>query len=795
MRDEILQFFREIWPESYHIEDVPFILGYKGEEIQRYFSILHALEEEGCIRIKDGEYGCYQKTEDLRLLGIYKASKKGFGFVIPAEGNLPDVFIPNGCAGTAMHDDEVEYIIKRKGTSDRKAEGLIRRVVTRHTNRVVGIFERLKTSGFVTPHNERLGADIYIPLEATLDARSGATVVVELIAWPEENRKAEGKIVEIVGDSSTPDLDVLSVMATFDLPKEFPKDVQEEAQKISFTVSEEADRLDLRHQEMITIDGEDAKDLDDAVHAKVLDNGNIELGVHIADVSHYVPAGSIIDQEAYRRGTSVYLVDRVIPMLPVELSNGICSLQAKEDRYAMSCIMEVSPQGKVVSYTITPSIIHITRRCSYKEIYLALEENIIPDDLAPLMDMVRTLETLAYQLMKMRQQAGAISFEFPEYKVLLDATGIPQRIVRKDRTIAEKLIEQCMLLANETVATFLSERLDTSIYRIHEDPKDTKLEQLITVLHHSGYPVKLPSKVEPKHIEELLQSVSGTEIEPVVQIMVLRSMQQAKYSSEHIGHFGLASSTYTHFTSPIRRYSDLMIHRLLRYVLGGKPKRLAPIADEAYLTRSASHCSEREQIATEAERETLDMKKVQYMAQYVGENFEGHVSSITAFGLFVELDNGVDGLVPYNLMDDDHYVFDEPHYMAYGRRTGKEYRLGTPVTVTLIKADTELRQIDFVIGEVEYIDGYLRRAEARQQPLPTKGSRKSYKQKKKARIETREQDKKRSSVEDVVSQETAFAVETMLRKLDSKPKKAFYETISKRSAHSKRDKSKKKRKR
>ena len=783
MRDEILQFFRDIWPESYHIEDVPFILGYKDEEIKAYFSILHDLETAGSICIKDGEYATYQKTENRKLLGIYKASKKGFGFVIPTEEHLPDVFIPNGCSGTAMHDDEVEYIIKRKGTSERKAEGIIHRIVTRNTNRVVGVFERLKTSGFVTPHNERLGDDIYIPLEATLDARSGATVVVELTAWPEENRKAEGKIVEIVGDSSTPDLDVLSVMATFNLPKEFPKDVQEEARKISFTVTDDADRLDLRHQEMITIDGEDAKDLDDAVHAKVLDNGNIELGVHIADVSHYVPAGSIIDQEAYRRGTSVYLVDRVIPMLPVELSNGICSLQAKEDRYAMSCIMEVSPQGKVLRYSIKPSIIHITRRCSYKEIYLALEENIIPDDLAPLMAMVRTLETLAYQLMKMRQQAGAISFEFPEYKVLLDATGIPQRIVRKDRTIAEKLIEQCMLLANETVATFLSERLDTSVYRIHEEPKDTKLEQLITVLHHAGYPVKLPTKVEPKHIEELLQSVAGTEIEPVVQIMALRSMQQAKYSSENMGHFGLASSTYTHFTSPIRRYPDLMIHRLLRYVLEGKPKRLAPIADESYLTHSASHCSEREQIATEAERETLDMKKVQYMAQYVGESFEGHVSSITAFGLFIELNNGVDGLVPYNLMDDDHYVFDEPHYMAYGRRSGKEYHLGTPVTVTLIKADTELRQIDFVIGEVESIDGYLRRGQGREDSLskPKRGNRKSYKKQKEEKRKRRD----RQTHDIIETTGTTKAVEQMLRKLDTKKKTAFYETIHKKSNHKK----------
>ena len=800
MREEILDFFKEISPESYHIEDVPYLLGYKGEEIEEYFSILYQLEQEGSIMIQDGEYAHYNKMDEPRLTGVYKGSKKRFGFVIPLEDALPDIFIPNGCEGTAMHDDVVEYKITRKGSSEKKAEGVILRVITRNTNRVVGIYERHRQSGFVIPHNERLGQDIYIPLDASMDARSGATVVVELTSWPELHRKAEGKIIEIVGDSSTPDLDVLSVMATYDLPKEFSRDVQEEAGQISFTVEDDVHRLDLRDIEMVTIDGEDAKDLDDAVHAKILESGNIELGVHIADVSHYVPVGSAIDREAYKRGTSVYLVDRVIPMLPVELSNGICSLQAKEDRYAMSCIMEVNPNGKVVQYTIKPSIIHITRRCSYKEIYLALEENVIPDDLLPLMDMIRTLETLAYQLMKMRQQAGAISFDFPEYKILLNDSGVPQRIVKKERTIAEKLIEQCMLLANETVATFLSERLDTSVYRIHEDPKDTKLEQLVTVLHHAGYPVRLPDQVEPCHIEHLLQSVSGTEIEPVAQIMVLRSMQQAKYSSQNVGHFGLASPIYTHFTSPIRRYPDLMVHRLLRYVLEGKAKRWAPIADANYITNGAAHCSEREQVATEAERDTLDMKKVQYMSQYIGESFEGHVSSITAFGIFVELDNGVDGLVPFNLMDDDHYVFDEPHYMAYGRRTGMEYHLGTPVTVTVVKADPETRQIDFVMGEVAYIDGYLRRIQRRDttntskysngNKIPTiQGRSKKYKQ-----DDSHHGKRDTTKIRFTPNTNATEAVETMLRKLDTtskKKKKPFYETIKKRKSQERRKKKRK----
>ena len=737
MRDEILQFLQQISPDAYHIDDIPYILGYKGEQLQEYFTILQSLQSDGLINIKHDDYVSLIHTpihveEDPILIGTYKGSAKGYGFVVPVDETQEEVYIPQGESKYAMHGDIVEYKVLQDGNTRKKAEGYVLRIIERKTNRIVGIYERHTYNGFVTPHNERIGQDIFVPLTSTIEARSGATVVVEITAWPDQDHKAEGKIIEIVGDHNTPSLDVLSVIAHFDLPTDFSQEVQEEAKHISFAVIEEKNRLDLRHVPMITIDGEDARDLDDAVHAKVLENGNIQLGVHIADVSHYVPVGSAIDKEAYARGTSVYLVDRVLPMLPVELSNGICSLQAQEDRYAMSCLMEVNPQGEVVNYEITPSIIHVTRRCSYKEIYQALREDTIPDDLEPLMDMVKTLETLTYQLMGRRQRTGAITFDTPEYKVLLDETGVPQRIIKKEKTIAEGLIEQSMLLANEIVATFLSEQLDTSLYRIHEAPKGTKLEKLIAVLNHAGIPFDLPEELEPKYFEELLQSVKGQDIEPVVQIMVLRTMHQAKYSSQNIGHFGLASKAYTHFTSPIRRYPDLIIHRLLRYVLQGKPKAFEMIADDVYLTEAGEHCSKREQISTAAERHTLDMKKVEYMSQYVGEAFEGHISSITHFGMFVEIEHGVDGLIPFAMMDDDHYEFDENHFVAYGKRKGKEYRLGTPVTVTLIKADREKRAIDFLIGEVQYNGSYLKELQKLSQAKKgkKKGPKKRKKQKK-----------------------------------------------------------------
>ena len=538
-----------------------------------------------------------------------------------------------------------------------------------------------------------------------MGAVTGHKVVVKITKPAGQKRKnPEGKIIEILGHIDDPGVDILSIIRQFNLPTDFPEDVMKQTESIPNVIDpEEAKkREDLRDVTMVTIDGEDAKDLDDAVSGRKLPNGNYELGVHIADVSHYVTSGQPIDNEAYKRGTSVYLVDRVVPMLPEVLSNGICSLNAHEDRYAMTCMMEIDDSGTVVNYRIRPSIIHVGRRCSYKEVYKALEENIIPDDLVDFIPMLRDLAEISKILNRMRRRRGALDFDFPEYKVLLDLDGTPLRIVKRDRTMAERLIEECMLIANETVATHLKDTQRTSVYRIHEHPSEEKLDLFQKVLHYLGQTLVLSADgVTPRDFQKILDVVKGQDIEQVAQIMTLRSMQQAKYSIENVGHFGLASTCYTHFTSPIRRYPDLMVHRLLKADMhwkGGYSKR---DVDEAFLAGAVEHSSIQEQVATEAERETTDLKKTQYMVPFVGEVFEGTIASITSFGMFVELENGIDGLVHISMMNDDYYFFDEEHFVLVGKRTGKTYHLGEKVTVTLVKADVEKKQIDFVLGEVD----------------------------------------------------------------------------------------------
>ena len=416
---------------------------------------------------------------------------------------------------------------------------------------------------------------------------------------------------------------------------------------------------------------------------------------------HYVLSVQAIHNQPKKRGTSVYLVDRVVPMLPEVLSNGICSLNAHEDRYAMTCMMEIDKDGKVVNYRIRPSIIHVGRRCSYKEVYKALEENIIPHDLQDFMPMLHDLAEISKILNRMRRRRGALDFDFPEYKVLLDHDGTPLRIVKRDRTMAERLIEECMLIANETVATHLKNTHRTSVYRIHENPSEEKLDLFQKVLNYLGQNLVLSADgVTPRDFQKILDVVKGQDIEQVAQIMTLRSMQQAKYSINNVGHFGLASTCYTHFTSPIRRYPDLMVHRLLKADMHWKNGYSKRDVDEAFLAGAVEHSSIQEQVATEAERDTVDLKKTQYMVPFVGEVFEGTISSITSFGMFVELENGIDGLVHMSMMNDDYYFFDEEHFVLVGKRTGKTYHLGEKVTVTLVKADVEKKQIDFVLGEV-----------------------------------------------------------------------------------------------
>lgn len=709
-KNEVLRFFEEIAPEAYHIEDAAYILQVKSsEELSEFMKSVEMLTKEGLL-VKKGDdfYRLGKATVAQEETGIYKGYRKAFGFLVGPDLK-EDVYIAEENKNGAMHNDKVRVRITNIGGGYKKREGVVIAILERANTTIVGTFDRDKKYGFVTPDDERIGEDVYIDLKDTLEARSGAKVLAEITKWPEPNRRAEGKITQILGYEGDVGVDINVIMAKHKIPFTFPKVVLEEADAVDMLVRPEAKRLDLRREELITIDGEDAKDLDDAVSLSMTDDGLYRLGVHIADVSHYVKSQSAIDKEAYSRATSVYLVDRVIPMLPQVLSNGICSLNAHEDRFAMSCIMDINDAGKVVSFKITPTLINVSRRCNYTEVYKALEQEIIPDDLQAYMPLLEKLKKLQYVLHQMRVRRGALDFDFPEYKIMIDKEGKPLRIVRKDRTVAERMIEECMLIANETVASYLRDTEHPSVYRIHEIPREEKLLNLKTVLAYLGKDFETDGEVTPRDFQNFLKDVAGTDVERVAQVMALRSMQQAKYSSTNVGHFGLASECYTHFTSPIRRYPDLMVHRLLKKAIGWAGDYAKRDTDGAFLAKAAEHSSVMEQVAVEAERETTDLKKTEYMLPFIGQVFSGVVNSITSFGMFVELENGIDGLVALSTMEDDYYFFDEEHFLLVGRRTGTTYHLGQEVVVTLAKVDVERKQIDFVLGEITDINELSRK--------------------------------------------------------------------------------------
>lgn len=740
LKEQILSFYRDIMPDAYYPDDAAYMLGLKrSEDLNTFFLDLQQLVDEGKLEKLDSGY--YKAVaHNSYVEGIYKESRDQFGFVIQLEGE--DVFIAPEDRNTAMNNDKVRvHLMKsmRKGPfGGRKGHpsGTIVAILERANTDIVGTFDLQKKCAFVMPDDERLHTDIYVDLKQTMGARSGAKVRVHITKWPEENRLPEGQIEEILGYKGDVGLDITCLVAEHKVPHVFPKEVSKECQHIDNHVTMVPYRMDLRDLSMVTIDGEDAKDLDDAVSAIQLPNGNVQLGVHIADVSHYVRPHTSLDREAYTRGTSVYLADRVIPMLPEVLSNGLCSLNAGQDRYAMTCLMELTRQGKVISSKIGPSLIRVDRRCSYPEVYKALEEDIIPDDLRPLLPMLRLLKETAGWLKAMRKRRGALDFDFPEYKILLDEKGVPLRIVKRERTIAEQLIEECMLIANETVATYLKNTHEPTLYRIHEVPKDEKLEALQKVVAYLGKELTFGSdSVRPRDIQEFLDSVTGTEVEQVAQIMTLRSMQQAKYSADNVGHFGLASTCYTHFTSPIRRYPDLVVHRLLKKALHLPNGYSSQEATQAAMTTIGQQTSQCEQRAVETERDVEDLKRTEYMQAYVGEVFDGKVCSITSFGLFVELDNGVDGLVHVRTMQDDHYFFDEEHFLLVGQRTGKTYHLGQPLKVTLVKADIERREIDFMLGDVHKD---LWAPKKVYQPAASKTSLKKHRKKAKTHKESRQ---------------------------------------------------------
>lgn len=632
------------------------------------------------------------------LQGVYKSYGR-FGFLI-TDDDHEDVYISDRDHLNAVNNDTVEVKTMKSETGRHNTEGRVMKVLERANDTFVCTYEMLKDGGEAVPIDEKVDMYIEIPEGQEMDATTGARVIVEVTRWPGEWTDAEGRVTEVIGYKGDKGLDIDIIVAQHRLPHEFSEKVLDEAENLPRDIRMEKGLTDFRALPIVTIDGPDSKDLDDAVYCEKKANGHFELSVHIADVSRYVTKGSLLDDEAYRRGTSVYLADRVIPMLPFQLSNDLCSLNHDEDRYAMSCVMDVSPDGKVKTELVTPSIVRVARRCNYPEINKAFHEGIMPEDLSHFMPMLQDLKECADALRTDRTRRGALDFDFPEYKVILDEEGTPLRIEKRIRSDAEKMIEDAMIAANEAVARFLEKTGHTSIYRVHEHPDEEKLNSLKRLIAIMGLNLSIPKDPEPKDIQKLLETVKGEDIEAVVQVMTLRSLPQACYSTENAGHFGIASECYTHFTSPIRRYPDLMVHRLIRQEISEGLSKAELKKQTEFLLRAADHCSETEQNATDTERDVDDLKMTEYMVPFVGEPFDAHVTGITRFGVFVGLDNGVEGLVHIDSMDDDEYMYQEDTMTLKGRFSGTTYAMGMPVRVTLVKADKERREVDFIMGEI-----------------------------------------------------------------------------------------------
>lgn len=644
---------------------------------------------------------CPEPAECKR--GTFISHSKGFGFVELEETDEEDIFIPAPYVGEAFHRDEVEVVLLPQ-QSGRRQEGRVVRVLSHGITEVIGTFERSNSFGFVIADNVRISKDIFIPKECINNAATGDKVIVQMRSYGSGQKSPEGKVVEILGKVGEPGIDVLSVARAYDIPMEFPIKVINQAERCPDHVLENDfnGRLDLRGWQMVTIDGEDAKDLDDAVSVS-MEDGMYKLGVHIADVSNYVQGGSALDREALKRGTSVYLVDRVIPMLPKKLSNGICSLNAGEDRLALSCIMWVDKKGLVKKHQIAETVIHVDRRMSYTNVNKILteeDEELIVEyrDLVPMFRMMKQLSDL---LRANRSNRGAIDFEFPESKIILNDRGKPIDIKAYEHNAATNLIEDFMLLANETVAKEYCRKEIPFLYRTHENPDMDKMEGVLSFIRNQGISVsKSMEEITPKEVQEILSAIEGSPMEPLISRLLLRSMKQARYTTGCSGHFGLAAKYYCHFTSPIRRYPDLQIHRIIKDDLRGRMNDQKKEYYVSILEEVARQTSATERRAEEAERETDKMKMAEYMQYHIGETFDGVVSGVTGWGIYVELPNTVEGLVHVNTLRDDYYVFDQGNYQMIGEMTGKTYRLGDKVRVRTADVDLGNKTIDFVLEEM-----------------------------------------------------------------------------------------------
>ena len=682
------------------IKELAILLDIPKEKRSDLQEVLDQLMLEGKVEVS--QKGKYSKGKGKLLAGVFTAHAKGFGFVT-VEGMDEDLFIGEDNTHGAMHQDTVQVMVK-PGISGKRREGVVTKILSRGTVKLVGIYQESKNYGFVIPDNERFIRDIFIPKEESKGAMNGHKVVVELTDYGTERKNPEGKVVEILGHISDPGTDVLSIVKGYDLPTEFPEKVMNQAEKVPDAISEAdmAGRMDLRNLQMVTIDGEDAKDLDDAV-SLTREGENYVLGVHIADVANYVQERSALDREALNRGTSVYLVDRVIPMLPRRLSNGIRSLNAGEDRLAMSCIMTVDKKGTVIDHVITESVIHVDQRMSYTGVQKILDgDEAALAEYEVLIPMIRDMKELADLLRAKRKKRGSIDFDFPETKVILDEQGKPVDIRPYDRNAATKIIEDFMLIANETVAEDYFWQEVPFLYRTHDNPDPDRMRKLATFINNFGYSIRLKDdEVHPKELQKLLAKLDGTPEEDLISRLTLRSMKRARYTTDCTGHFGLAAKYYCHFTSPIRRYPDLQIHRIIKDCLRGRMNEEKRQHYEAILTEVAKQSSERERKADEAERETIKLKKVEYMSQHLWEVYEGVISGVTAWGIYVELPNTVEGLVRAASLQGDYFEYNENEYAMVGTHTGKAYKLGEKIRVQVVAADKMTRTIDFELAEDE----------------------------------------------------------------------------------------------
>lgn len=680
-------------------KELAVVLNITKENRDQLEEVLSELLEERKISIT--KKGKYVITKEHYIEGYFISNDRGFGFV-EVEGQDEDYFIPEDKVNGAFHHDMVLIQVEDSQTGKRK-EARVVKVLSHEIQQVVGYFQKSKTFGYVLPDNQKIAQDIYIPGKDTMGAVTGHKVVVQITDYGTNGRKPEGKIIEIIGHINDPGVDIISIVKNYDIPTEFPEEVMKQIENIPDEVPEEdkVGRKDIRDWQTVTIDGEDAKDLDDAV-TLTKEDGIYTLGVHIADVSHYVTENSPLDKEAVKRGTSVYLVDRVIPMIPHKLSNGICSLNHDVDRLALSCIMKINEKGEIIDHEIVESLINVNERMTYtavKEIIVDKNPETMEryKDLVPMFELMAELSEI---LRERRYKRGAIDFEFPECKIKLNQGGKPISIEPYERNKATKIIEDFMLAANETIAEDFYWRQLPFVYRNHEEPDMEKVSQLTTFINNFGYSVKMSKEqIHPKELQKLLKNIEGTPEEALISRITLRSMKRAEYTPECKGHFGLAAKYYCHFTSPIRRYPDLQIHRIIKEALNNKLTDKHISHFNHILPEVTKNCSITERRADDAERDTEKLKKAEYMMGYIGEEYEGVISGVTNFGIYVELPNTVEGLIHVSNMMDDHYIYDENTYSMTGERTKKTYKLGQKVKIRVEAADKVARTIDFSLAE------------------------------------------------------------------------------------------------